>query len=199
MINSANSSNMIGKNLPSDFGVDVHFESDKIWISYVSAKVNSWMLVSCQSSVEHCQTSAIYDISSGLFRTRISEVLLFFRVGKKTLAAALQAFSLNFARSCCSFSLRSNSLHSNLTKMIANAAVPRLATAAAQALQRRTYFSVSSSLPQVRVSLAVSVSQQQAKESSQTCRAGTYVLWKVGWLARNILLNNHKKISFYSC
>uniref|UniRef100_A0A182W375 Cytochrome c oxidase polypeptide VIII n=1 Tax=Anopheles minimus TaxID=112268 RepID=A0A182W375_9DIPT len=38
--------------------------------------------------------------------------------------------------------------------MIANATVPRLASVAAQALQRRTYFSVTSSLPQVRVSLA---------------------------------------------
>uniref|UniRef100_A0A182YQE9 Uncharacterized protein n=1 Tax=Anopheles stephensi TaxID=30069 RepID=A0A182YQE9_ANOST len=37
--------------------------------------------------------------------------------------------------------------------MIANATVPRLANVAAQALQRRTYFSVTSSLPQVRVSL----------------------------------------------
>ncbi|ETN60358.1 hypothetical protein AND_008035 [Anopheles darlingi] len=41
--------------------------------------------------------------------------------------------------------------------MIANATVPRLATAAAQALQRRTYFSVSSNLPQVRVSLGEKV------------------------------------------
>ncbi|XP_052869256.1 uncharacterized protein LOC128274945 [Anopheles cruzii] len=41
--------------------------------------------------------------------------------------------------------------------MIANATVPRLASVAAQALQRRTYFSVTSSLPQVRVSLGEKV------------------------------------------